>query len=436
MSEEKKEIPPRSKVRLSAIDRCRGYSIFYMVLGHSIMYWLLPQEQYIVGFGILGLEIMGANAFILISGMSMSLSYNGYARKIRAVSRDNVQREVWLSRMQIWTRTAWIAGLSFIANIVGTGNFGHSAIWIWLVLQAIWVARSLCYPFLQLPAFSRFLIGIAFFFLADSLRMWSLVNAPLIYQILFFDPTMNPAFPFLGFFFIGSALGSWLDQWTQIKLGGKKSVEVQNFSDSRVQKYFTPRNLAIMGIILVVASISFGWQLEKSDLTPLLVSRINIHPDWSIDSLPAFLVHSNTPWSFFSIGCELIIFAAFLRADIVNINKQAAKIPSNKSENSAITKKTYKNSTKALTLFGQQSLTVYITHFLVLTAFAGQLWFWQWLIVAPTIVAGYHTVIWIWANGKGKGYTLDWLIGYTSDLASKRLIRRYFPVKREQPLEL
>ncbi len=426
--------PPSSapKIRISAIDRCRGYSIFYMVLGHSIMYWLLPQEQYIVGFGIVFLEIMGANAFILISGMSMSLSYNSYVRKVQISLPENVQREKWRGRLQIWIRTVWVVVLAAITNFVGTiGTFPPIFLWVWYVLQTIWVARAVSYPFLQLPAWTRFVVGIIIFLVADPLRLWSLTAAPLLNTILFYTPDLNPFFPFVGFFFIGSAIGDWLDQWTQIKQGMKKPLEGERKSPSLLERYFTPRNLAILGLVLFGVSLLLGWQMDHSDLTAGMVERINIHPAWNIDTMPSFLVHSNTPWAFFTVGCELVIFAAFLRADLVNMKRmQLNSAPPNTEKNTAA-KKTYKNSTKALTLFGQQSLTVYMAHYVVYVMLYHQLWFWQWLILGPLFTAGFHTLIWIWANGKGKGYTLEWAIGTSTDMMVKVVLKRVFPIEKK-----
>ncbi len=81
MSAEKISSPVFPKIRFSAIDRFRGYSTFYMIIYHSFMFWLLPQEQYIVGIGWLFLEVMGANAFIFVLILALGLKIVNYQKR-------------------------------------------------------------------------------------------------------------------------------------------------------------------------------------------------------------------------------------------------------------------------------------------------------------------------------------------------------------------
>ncbi len=420
MTTEKISSPVFPKIRFSAIDRFRGYSTFYMIIYHSFMFWLLPQEQYIVGIGWLFLEVMGANAFIFVAGMNMSLSYNNYWRKVD-LNPQNAQQAKWNGRLQMWIRTGWIALLACVANAIGTLAFGGPQVWIWLVLQTMWVSRLICYPFLHLKAWIRFIVGIAIFMLADPLRIWSMTQAPLLYFILFNSSELNPLFPFVGFFFIGSAIGSILDGWTQAQTGVKSHAERRSRITAWAQKHFRPRNVAFLGLIFFGVALLLGGRVVTSDLTPYLVARINSNPALNyIDALPAFLEHGSTSWSFYAIGSELIIFAAFLISDFHKVTLL--------KRGELVVKDAEKEVPKGLSLFGQQSLTVYLSHYALFFLSISNLWIWQWFLIAPPIGFGYYACIWVWANGKGKGYTLDWVIGKTSDLLSKRILRHYFPV--------
>jgi uncharacterized membrane protein len=435
MTAETTTSPVIPKIRFAAIDRFRGYSTFYMIIWHTLMFWALPQEQYIVGISMLFTEVMGANAFILIAGINMSLSYQNYARKVQA-NPVNALREKWNGRFQIWIRTGWLVVLSCVYNAAATAFGGGLTLWVWLVLQTMFVARIVIYPFLQLPAWVRLSLGCCIFLLADPIRFWSMTQAPILYNILFYQASMNPFFPFVGFFFIGSAMGSWLDQWAQGQMGGKKPSEQQSGAAKMIQKYFTPKNLAYLGLIFFSIGILSGWQSEQSDLTPFLVSIINVHPTLQLDALPGFLVHSNTPWSFFSVGCEMIIFAAFWRADISKMAHKTAQIPQEISKNTVIAKPADKKVVNGLTLFGQQSLTVFLSQYAFSFFFVGSLIFWQWIIAAITLLIGFYTLIWIWANGKGKGYTIDWVVATSSTLLSKKLVRRFFPDEKKPEVTL
>ena len=436
MSEEKKPSALPLKIRISAIDRFRGLSIFFMIFGHGLLYWLLPQEVFYAGFVVITWETLlcAAGAFIFISGISMSLSYNSYSRMVQA-SPHNTQQEKWNGRLQIWIRTGWIAGLAFLTNVIGSVATGQLVIWIWFVLQTTWVARAVIYPFLQVRTWYRLVIGLAIILLADPLRIWCLNEMLLSNQSLFFDIffkeiNLNPFFPFVGFFFIGSALGGWLDQWTQIQTRGKNTGQNNRIKIFIIKKLFNPRAVVAFGAIFITISIIIGWQMDYSLVALETVWRINILPGFNIQGIPAFLVHGNSAWGLCTIGFDIVVFALFFNTDVKNLKERYSDdaVPLRKTEineqNGAETKKTYKNSTKALTLFGQQSLTVYLSHYFVFYIFQNMLWFWQYLILAPLIVVLIHTGIWIWANGWGRGYTLDWVVGKTSDMATKAILQR------------
>ncbi len=434
MSNEKIPDAVPFKIRISAIDRFRGLTIFYMIFGHAILFWPLPQEGFYAGFVRLIWEstVCGAAAFVFLSGMSMSLSYNSYARKVRA-NLTNLEREKWNGRLQIWIRTAWVAGLAIFSNIIGEISIGEFQIWIWYVLQTVWVARAISYPFLQLRTWHRLTAGFLIIILADPIRTWCFAESPFLYALFFNGVGLNPFFPFVGFFFVGSALGNWLDQWSQMQIRVKKNTVNASPVSLGALKFFTPKVILMLGLLIAFIGISLGWQLVSSPMNQEIFDRLNLLPGWNLQQLPAFLSHTFSAWGLYTLGFDFIILALFLKADVSKLKDLPENLnsPSRSSgpreQVGGSAKKSYKNSSKALTLFGQQSLTVYLTHYFVFFIFRGQLWFWQWLIITPIIVAVYHTLIWVWANGKGKGYTLDWAIGTTTEMAVKAILKRKFP---------
>ena len=437
MAIEKKPSLLPSKMRISAIDRFRGFVIFYMVFAHSLLYWLIPQDSFYAGFLLISWEttFCGAAAFVFISGISLSLSYNSYIRKVLA-NPNNATREKWNGRLQIWIRTAWICGLSLITNIIGSLAIGQVAIWVWYVFQTIWVSRAVCYPFLQSSPKYRLIIGFLIIILSDPIRMWCASESPVLFFILFHSVSVNPFFPFVGFFFVGSALGNWLDRWFQFQMKAKTSETPTISFALGSLRFFTPKLLIWMGMVIMLVGISFGLQMDNSPVSAEIFQRLNIIPGLNVQALPAFMVHSNSAWGLYTLGFDFIVFALFLNVDISNIEvllKNSSSISRNTKDLKPTVervKRSYKDSIKALTLFGQQSLTVYLSHYWVFYLFAKQLWFWQWLILAPLIVTAYYFLIWVWVNGKGKGYTLDWVIGTTTEMIVKAILNRKFLGKR------
>jgi len=379
--------------RIKAIDRFRGLSIFYMIFGHSIIFWLRQEDQWLRLIVFLTCEVIGANLFILLAGVSLAFTYHSQKRKIA----KNPEYTTWHSRIHFGVRTLYFIFLGFCVNIVGNLAMGQLDLWIWNILITIAFARLVCYPCLRLTPQSRVVIGAAFFIYGDLL---STFLPPIGNHILFTESYnvvfQNTPFPFFGFLFIGTALGDWLNNWRYNSLEVNKSQN-NNFT----------RNLAIIGIILVGLGILTGYQSSTEGIILSFFTNPNIYLKLLIDGLPIFLIRGSSSWSFYSLGIELLILVFLLQLDIRRITLRLNNI------NNQRTLSNNKNKyIEGLSLFGQTSLTLYLTHSGIFFIFSNTLNIMEWSIAIGVCTCIIYFGMWLWSNrGKGIG-TLEWVIRY------------------------
>ena len=62
------------KMRIKSIDTLRGLSMFLMVYGHMILFWLRLEDFWLKYWLYAFLQPIGATGFLLISGVSSTLS--------------------------------------------------------------------------------------------------------------------------------------------------------------------------------------------------------------------------------------------------------------------------------------------------------------------------------------------------------------------------
>ena len=71
--------------RLKSLDMFRGLAMLYMVIGHMITWWPVPDEKWIFIGYVSILSPLGAVGFTFISGISTMISYRNRLRKMENV---------------------------------------------------------------------------------------------------------------------------------------------------------------------------------------------------------------------------------------------------------------------------------------------------------------------------------------------------------------
>ncbi len=389
----------RSKNRLTSVDTLRGISIIYMIIGHIGQYWLQRQDLWFYGLIFLFLEVIGANAFIFVAGIGLSLFYKSQEHKISMLP-EYTRKHIHINFL---TRTLLILVIGFITVMIGTAVIDELQFWAWYVLLTIGMARLISYPCLKLPPYIRVLIGFVFFIFADILRQTLSNGNPFLYYFLFNNLQSNPPFPYFGFFFIGTAIGDWIYN--------KQNIKIKN-------KLYDKNNLLKFTLIFGICSLVFG---IITGLTPNsdVIARsifwlINLNENINLTSLPEFLVRSSRAWSFYSLGIQLIILT-FLLFHEIKREKDTEDLNGYQSD------EVKKLKPRGVIIFGQYSLTIYLLHYLLSLIFPRWFSILGFLIAAPIVVFLIYILVWMWANKlQGKG-SVEWLIRYISNHVLKRL---------------
>jgi len=357
-----------------------------MILGHSAQFLLSEKDRWVgTSIFILG-DALGAAAFILLAGIGLAFSFNSQNRKVLEDPKYTKKHSI----IHFWTRTLWILGIALIANLIGSAIIWEMTIWVWYVLFAIAIARIVCYPFLKTSPYFRLIIGLLFILLADTLRILLYTESTSsLFYILFNDVSSITPFPFFGFFFIGSAIGTWLIE--------SKSEEIGSpYSSNK----FNSKNLIIIGISLIVLGILIGSYLSNDFMARKLMYDLNFHKDLTLYYLPRVLVRGSTSWSILSLGIELILLAVLLQRDIQTSEEKLIQIS--------------ERPPRGLILFGQYSFTIYLCHYLLFIIFPKNLSIPFYIISFILIFFIIHSVMWLWVNRWHAYGTIEWLIKITT----------------------
>ncbi|TFF95468.1 MAG: DUF1624 domain-containing protein, partial [Promethearchaeota archaeon] len=143
--------------RLKALDTLRGISICWMIVGHLIGWWIIGEDFWISPLIFSYLDFLGSTAFILISGISMTIFFRTRMQKAQRFEyySKKMARNDYLLRSTFIMIVALFYNL-FVAFFVGD----FTQIWKWFVLFAIGVSLLMAYPCLHFPKFTRVLIAI------------------------------------------------------------------------------------------------------------------------------------------------------------------------------------------------------------------------------------------------------------------------------------
>ncbi len=395
----------KKKFRLNSLDIFRGIAVIYMLFGHTSILWLNSESIWFYAAGILAGGVFGANTFIFLSGISFSISYQSKKKKIV----NDPSYSTSQGRLNIIIKTIWLIILAIITNLIGTSvTQSIPMVWVWLVFQTLAFSRVICYPFLQVKPFYRILIGIFIFCFTESLQI--ILNSShlfineVFFNILFGGPYDIFPFPFVGFFLIGSSIGEYIFQWQE----GKNTIGNSETRKSMIPKIISPKNLLIIGFILITLSILSGSQLTSESGLISYLSSI------SISELPRYIIGGTTPWCFFNLGGELIILSLFIHKDLNNKKYRRKTNYFRKIKNIKI------RLPNGMIFVGKYSLSIFLVHYVCYFLFHNILTVWQYIFAFTFFSIILLCILYFWVKiCKGK-IMLEYLISYsTSKIAEE-----------------
>jgi len=236
--------------RFIAIDIFRGLCIFYMTFGHMIYWWVSYADfwlyEVIWNYG----ASIGGGGFLLVSGMSASLSYRNRIRKAQIsgdIRHNNIRNEYMLRALIIFF-------ISIIWNLIGTLYMNLPGIWLWFVIQTISISLMMAWPLFRLSKSFRLLICFISWIGNELIFLWlsPYYEQPNFFGILFYvlynSPEQNVILAYFPFLLLGTIIG---DIFFEASL--KQDLKEQNtFLKGKLIK-----PSIIGGIILILFGVLF-----------------------------------------------------------------------------------------------------------------------------------------------------------------------------------
>jgi len=324
--------------RINSVDTIRGFSIFIMIFGHMIFFWLRPEDQWLRIWLFAFLQPIGATGFLFISGVSATLAFknNLHTEKVPMTT----MRNIYLLRAVFILLIGLIFNF-FIALIVEEGNLAF--IWSWNALQTIAFSLLLLWPFLKTSKILRISLAISVILLnqilLNILTPYNGQDSALgfLYHLLFNPSDQYIVLNYFGIALIGSVIGNIVFDLSKIENQEKRAFL---FNDKSI----------IYSIFIGIFILVFGLWFQ----------------------FPNFLIFNAVSSVFYSIGLIIAVLAILIVIEILEVFK---------------TKKRF----KYLFFYSYYSFTIFLTHNLLLILFYHQLTYLTiWIVlVAFVIILGF-----------------------------------------------
>ncbi|MHA1671354.1 MAG: heparan-alpha-glucosaminide N-acetyltransferase domain-containing protein [Promethearchaeota archaeon] len=325
--------------RINSVDTIRGLSLFFMIYGHMILFWLRPEDQWLKFWLYAFLQPIGATGFLFISGVSATLAFKN--NKLTEKVSMTTMRNIYLLRAVFILIIGYFFNLG-VAFVFEEGNLVN--IWSWNALQTIAISLLLLWPFLKTSKELRTILAISVIILNQILiNILTPYNGQVsvlgfLYHLLYNPSDQYIILNYFGITLIGSVIGNIIFDLSKIEFQEKRAFLFNN--KSIIYTFF-------VGILIFV----FGLWLQ----------------------FPNFLIFNTLSSVIYSIGLIIALLTLLIVIEILEVFK---------------TKKSY----KYLFFYSYYSFTLFLTHNLLLLLFFQQLdaYFTIWIVVVFfIIVLGY-----------------------------------------------
>ena len=353
--------------------------MLYMIVGHIVTWWPVPEEKWILISYVSILSTLGAVGFTFISGISTMISYRN--RIIRVEKDGNYSFSQ--VRYEYLFRAVFIIVLGLIYNLIFViMTLNPSQIWTWFILLTIGVCLFISWPLLKTSKLFRIFFG-ALIWIFNQIILVLLTPFQgqlnffgILYHFLYNSIDQNIILSFFTLFLVGTVIGDIIYDFSVIddELEKRKVVK---------RKLLFPS--LILGIILIVFSFYF--------LSPIMFTE---------EILSA---KSNIWWLIYSLGVEIIFISIFVTADVYELFK-------------------LEKSYRFLYYFSYYSLTVYLVQNINYFFFYQSLhWYNLWLFILITVLL--YGIFFRFAHNKwGSKLSLKVQIGRLASGATRRVMNK------------
>ena len=143
--------------RIKGLDSFRGFIMFVMVLVHLCEWWLREEDIWFSNLILPLLKLIFGPGFLLLAGISITLSYRKNLIKITKIDdfNYNILKKEYLFRASFILMVA-LGYNSFVA----LQFFNPLDLWKWFMLLTMSISLFLVWPLLKLPKHTKLIIAI------------------------------------------------------------------------------------------------------------------------------------------------------------------------------------------------------------------------------------------------------------------------------------
>ncbi len=373
-------------VRVRVIDMLRGVCMFYIVFGHIAQFWLTWDDYWIFSFVFNFSEVMGANCFLLLSGVAFTFSIRSRQEKERLHPKIQ-QPPLW---KEVHARTLFLFLFAFLFNLMS----GSQIFWIYFILQTIAMSRLLMLPFMKRSVRWRiYMTGVVI--VLSPISYWLLypqaganIVQVIAFMFVFNQPFLDVILPFFAFFVAGTVIGEffWERRNTLFQAGYNEMKHL----------------LARYGGILFASGIFMGMFVTDWDYGWVGVQFTNLNPLFNFSGVPLFLIRGTVPWVLMSMGAILCVLAFLCHIE------HYPRIRYGES--------------RFLSILSTQSLTIYFLHYASAPLFYRVLDGYNLWIPNIAFCLLLWGLCWLWVKKYNAKYSIEWIMG----VGIKALLRNYY----------
>ena len=291
---------------------------------------------------------VGGGGFLLVSGMSASISYKRNQLKALSSQDSNMKR----ARNVYMLRSLLIFLISLTWNFIGTLFMGLSGVWLWFVIQTISISLFMAWPFLKTSRIFRlfmcfvFWIGneFVFYWLAPYSNTQNILG--YLFYFLYNSPNQNVILGYFPFFLLGTVIGDVFFE----------SNSIDNLIERRI---FLKKKIFKPGLLFGAFLLAFG----------LLYN----FPDFSNKS--TFASHM------YKVGIQLILIAFLVHIKEIRLNN-------------------FQKRYRFFEIYSFYSFTIYLAHHLLYFLFQPIFSFISiWYVILPILIAWTLLIRFIYKKG-------------------------------------
>ncbi len=309
--------------RIKSIDIFRGLSILWMVVAHLLDWWLIVGDRWLFNLMFSIFDVMGAGAFLFISGVSTVLSHRNWQLRVELSGTINKR----MARNQFLFRGSLLLIVALLYNVpIAIYTQKPFDIWIWYVLLTIGVSILFSWPFIKIPKSFRIIFAIIILIVNQILlgillpHQYESNILGIFFHILYNGyPVMDPILNFFPFFLIGTVIGDLI-------------FEISLYQNEKNRKNLIKTHLLIPSLIIGTIWMLFGILFK----------------------FPSFLTTRTFSWTLYSAGIHVLLISVMIYIEETKLNN-------------------IQKSYKFLFYFSYYSLTIFLAHNLLFFIFLKRL---------------------------------------------------------------